>query len=429
MDEAITSSVRSALEQTYGVFISSDTRVNITENETDQSMEVIDEMATLTSGNIVAYEIISSSILDNGEAAATTRCTIALEPMKSFITSKGENATFAGGMFGRTMKLRELNITAEERAMQDLTDQTRMMLSKSVDFEVSPGEPAQKGSDWTLPISVKSSWNQNFPIWQAHVFKTMEGIAMSKDEIQDYQSNNQDIFSISVSEGSAIGRPKYNQMHFRNYQSIAHVLDMMHVIGQALLNYTIDADVFTIEGTDCWDMVIEGEANYISGFLGVPVVTSKKCTEWAFSAQIVDPKRSDDLAKYSLLNQQFYTGNGMTQWGGPPTERLPAGSLALMGTTEFLTGQGQDRFTRHENHSLTSIVRLGCDPTEPAYGGTNNDNTVWPLFFWNIGELSRNASAEYDFQLGVQILPVLPMTSLEKIKEIAVQSTNLLKLR
>jgi len=203
----------------------------------------------------------------------------------------------------------------------------------------------------------------------------------------------------------------------------------MHVIGQALLNYTIDADVFSVEGIDCWDMVIEGEASYVSGFLGVPVVTSKKCKEWAFSAQILDPKRPDDLTKYSLLDQQYYTGNGMAFWGGLPTDRLPAGSLAIMGSAEFLTGQGQSRFTRHEDHSRSSIVQLGCDPDKPAYGGANNDDTIWPLFFWNIGELSRNASTEYNFQLGVQIRPVLPMTSLEQIKEITVKSSTLLKLQ
>ena len=73
---------------------------------------------------------------------------------------------------------------------------------------------------------------------------------MSKDEIKDYKSNGQEIFAISVSKGSAIGRPKFERIHFRNYRSFAHVLDMMHVIGQALLNYTIDADVFSVEGID-----------------------------------------------------------------------------------------------------------------------------------------------------------------------------------
>jgi hypothetical protein len=36
-------------------------------------MEVIDEIATLSKGNIVEYEVISSSLLESGEAVATTR--------------------------------------------------------------------------------------------------------------------------------------------------------------------------------------------------------------------------------------------------------------------------------------------------------------------------------------------------------------------
>ena len=72
IDEAITSSVRSALEQTFGVFLSSDTRTNISEDATSQTMEVIDEIATLSKGNIVEYEVISSSLLESGEAVATT---------------------------------------------------------------------------------------------------------------------------------------------------------------------------------------------------------------------------------------------------------------------------------------------------------------------------------------------------------------------
>ena len=95
IDEAITSSVRSALEQTFGVFLSSDTRTNISEDATSQTMEVIDEIATLSKGNIVEYEVISSSLLESGEAVATTRCTIALEPMKSFVNAKGHHAEFS----------------------------------------------------------------------------------------------------------------------------------------------------------------------------------------------------------------------------------------------------------------------------------------------------------------------------------------------
>ena len=115
MDAAITASIRSALEQTFGVFISSDTRIEMEEDESSSSMSVIDEMAVLTSGNIADYTVISSTTLESGEAAVTTQCTIALEPMKSFVKSKGQKAEFAGGMFGRTMKLRELNVVSEEQ--------------------------------------------------------------------------------------------------------------------------------------------------------------------------------------------------------------------------------------------------------------------------------------------------------------------------
>ena len=435
IDEAITSSVRSALEQTFGVFLSSDTRTNISEDATSQTMEVIDEIATLSKGNIVEYEVISSSLLESGEAVATTRCTIALEPMKGFVNAKGHHAEFSGGLFGRTLKLRELNILAEEQAMQDLVDQTRLMLAQAVDFEISPSEPRQSNAEWILPIVIESRWNDNLLIWREHFLSTAEEIAMGKDEVKDFKSNGQNIFAISIANGALVKKPKFKKLHFRNPRSLAHLLDVMHVIGQSLLNFTIDAGVFELEGSDCWEMVMDDcrsykelKAGYISGFLGVAVSSNyQKCYEWSFPLQILDCNRPDDLSKYSILGESFYTGNGTTTYGAD-TKGSAASSISKIGSTHFLTGTYQSRPLRNEEHM--SILRCipGCDPSRTTYG-TVDPNEIPSNYYWNLGHLTRSSSPDNDFQLALQITPSLKSSDLEQIQEIAIKPSDLLKLR
>jgi len=437
MDQAITASVRSALEQTFGVFLTSDTRTEINESTSSElELSVVDEMASLTNGNIVSYEVISSGLLETGEAMVTTRCTIALEPMQSFVQSKGHSATFSGGLFGRAIKLRELNILAEDAAMQDLVDMTRLMLATAVDFDVAPGDPQQSDNDWILPLTIKCKWNSNFTTWKTHFIQSLEGMAMDENEIEDFQNSRQDVVAVSIADGKNFLDAKYQKLHFRNPKSIAHLLDVCHVIGQALINFDLHTDVFDLEGPECWDMVVDvlepkpvgywahrprNPHNYLSGYLGVvaadvSVGGRTSCNDWSFSIQILDFNRPDNLNDYSLVGKKYYNGVGYSYRTTPS-----------MDAWNYFIGS-MDRAMRRESHQSQLGQTLGCDPTKSKYGVSSTDEKE-SAFFWNLGDLSRGVEPESDFQLALFMKPLLPLVDLERITEIHVHPGQHLKLQ
>jgi len=426
MDQAITASVRSALEQTFGVFLTSDTRTEINESTSSElELSVVDEMASLTNGNIVSYEVISSGLLETGEAMVTTRCTIALEPMQSFVQSKGHSATFSGGLFGRAIKLRELNILAEDAAMQDLVDMTRLMLATAVDFDVAPNDPQKSDDDWLLPLTIKCKWNSNFTTWKTHFIQSLEGMAMDENEIEDFQNSRQDVVAVSIADGKNFLDAKYQKLHFRNPKSIAHLLDVCHVIGQALINFDLHTDVFDLEGPECWDMVVDvlepkpvgywahrprNPHNYLSGYLGVVGYHSgayrTSCHDWGFSFQILNYKRPDNLNDYSVFDQKYWSGYGYASYGG----------YASCGTSPT------------KDAWVYFGTSLGCDPTKSKYS-VSSTAEIESVFYWNLGDLSRGVEPESDFQLALFMNPLLPLVDLERITEIHVHPGQHLKLQ
>ena len=422
MDEATTSSVRSALEQTFGVFLSSDTRIEVSEDQDSFESSILDEMAVLTNGNIVDYAVISSTVLDNGEAAVTTRCTIALDPMQSFVKSQGHAAEFAGGMFGRTIKLRELNVLSESKAMQDIVDQTRLMLGVAVDFNLLPGEPQSDGDQWILPLRIESRWNENADAWREHILKSLAGISMTDQEVTDFQKTGQETFVIAILMETQRKKTEFKELHFRNLLSISHFLDMLNVMGQALINFDLDAGAFQLSGLDCWNMVKEEKGVCYSSPLGVPGTRGKDCSSWDFPLPILDARRPVDLGTYSLLEQAYYTGNGNRLWGnGEATSSMPAASIANLATQQFLTGSNQERPVSDGLGGM-AYVQAGC--LNSTMSSRSNE-----IIVWDPRELDTPFDQENGAHATLLIGPRFELSTIETVQRLEVRVGNSLKLK
>ena len=96
-ETAIQEALRSALEQSYGSFLSSKT--NIKNDEL-----INDEIVSITNGDIHKYEIISEYILD-GRYNVTVESEISLNQINTFKRQIGESAAkFDGALFGVKIK-------------------------------------------------------------------------------------------------------------------------------------------------------------------------------------------------------------------------------------------------------------------------------------------------------------------------------------
>ena len=113
-DQATTAALRNAIEQAYGAFISSNTKFL-----NDELIQ--DEIVSLSQGTITEYSIISSIETKNGYNV-TTKSTVSLGKLTSFVQSKGGSITINGSSFYRNLLIEEFYDTNEHKAIEDFID-------------------------------------------------------------------------------------------------------------------------------------------------------------------------------------------------------------------------------------------------------------------------------------------------------------------
>ncbi|MFR3187689.1 MAG: hypothetical protein ACLTOV_06745 [Phocaeicola sp.] len=115
-DEATKIALRSAIEQAYGTFVSTNTTILNDELAKD-------EIVTISSGNIKEYKEIASEQMPNGNMYVTLQATVSISKLVSYAQSKGAETEFAGSTFGMNMKMKELNKKNEEIALKNWVEQ------------------------------------------------------------------------------------------------------------------------------------------------------------------------------------------------------------------------------------------------------------------------------------------------------------------
>lgn len=195
--EAIKFALRDALEQTFGTFISSNSEILNDEL-------VKDEIVSVSSGNIVDYEVLSESELSNGYYSVSVRSTVSLTSFASYMQNKGHEVSFSGKSFGMKIKLQKLNEQSEEKAIDNMILVLRDIIKKSVDFEIANiSEPVFK-EDWSeaegkelynVIINVKPIINENYDSFKKFFLETLRSIAMSDSEVEEYSRVKKKVYS------------------------------------------------------------------------------------------------------------------------------------------------------------------------------------------------------------------------------------------
>lgn len=128
-EEAVTNALRSAIEQAYGVFVSSD--LTILNDDV-----VKNEIATISKGNVKSYKELSVSRLPNNEVAVSLSAVVSTGKLVSYAKSKGAAVEFAGALFGQRLKIMELNEKNERVALENMKHQLDLLVPHMFYFEL-----------------------------------------------------------------------------------------------------------------------------------------------------------------------------------------------------------------------------------------------------------------------------------------------------
>ena len=168
-EEATKSALRSAIEQTYGTFVSSNTKILNDEL-------VKDEIVTISSGNIKSFKRISEN-QTNGRWYVTVQATVSIGKLIEYTKSKGSEAEFAGATFAMNVKMKQFYIKNQETALDNLGKQLRALFLTSFDYEINVSEPKLFNGDYFVPVIVTVKANKNAEACYQLYHKTLSSLS------------------------------------------------------------------------------------------------------------------------------------------------------------------------------------------------------------------------------------------------------------
>ena len=114
-DEAKQNALRSAIEQAFGAFISSNTEILNDEL-------VKDEIVSISNGNIQKFEVISEVQIPDGGYATSLKATVSVTKLTSFVEANGGGIEFKGTIFGANIRQQKMNEEGEYKSVINLCE-------------------------------------------------------------------------------------------------------------------------------------------------------------------------------------------------------------------------------------------------------------------------------------------------------------------
>lgn len=199
-NEATKIALRSALEDAFGTFISSSTKI-------ENDILVSDEIVSLTQGNIKEYNVLNSSQLENGMYSILVESVVSLNKLSSYCESKGMSVSFNGKAFNIELKKEEFNRKSEIKILKNLCIELLSMNPRIFDFELVHSEPMAvmnemdaffAGVKTSLPGELLDNFNteiktlvfpklnSNYKVMNDLIETTLKAISLSKQETKTY---------------------------------------------------------------------------------------------------------------------------------------------------------------------------------------------------------------------------------------------------
>lgn len=244
-DEATKVALRSAIEQAYGTFVSSNTELL-----NDELIK--DEIITLSFGNVKSFKELSSEKLPDGKMFTTLQATVSIPQLVSYAKSKGAEVEFAGAAFVMNIKMEELNKRNEEKIVANMLKAMEKLYMTGLDYKINVANPKANG-EMTAVIDVIA--NENAIKAKELFYNTLERIALNKKKIKEYQELGKDVYGIGfypISSTKAYRGYRWNkytrteEYTFRSEGSLKLLSEFFNfTYPKAILNIRIDTNTET----------------------------------------------------------------------------------------------------------------------------------------------------------------------------------------
>ena len=241
--------LRSAIEQAYGTFVSSNTAILNDEL-------VKDEIVTLSFGNIKSFKELSSEALPNGRTFSTLQVTVSIPSLVSYAKSKGAEVEFKGATFAMNLKIEEMNKQSEEKIVANMLKAMEKLYMTGFDYTINVSTPKANG-EITADIDVVA--NTNAMKAYELFYNTLENITLNKSKIEEYKELGKDIYGVGIcpivstsasrlfqDNNRVFRHNKYKRTEafcFRSEKTLTLLSEFFNLIyPKAIMNIQIDTD-------------------------------------------------------------------------------------------------------------------------------------------------------------------------------------------
>ena len=238
-EEAKQNAFRSAIEQAFGTFISSNTEILNDEL-------VKDEIVSIANGNIQKFDVISEVQITDGSFATTLNATVSVNKLTSFVESKGYEVEFKGSLFASNIGLQNLMEKNEVEAIKNMVPVLKSFSEKSFEYVLQTSEPKMNPTDkseWLIGVSVGVKVNKNFMQIPKILQETVSNLSLEEHDLENYTSLNKSVYPITIATKSI-----QKTYHLRSEESIATILDFVYSMNNDIVNFQMSngLDSFTL---------------------------------------------------------------------------------------------------------------------------------------------------------------------------------------
>lgn len=239
-EDAVKSALRSAIEQCYGVFVSSNTTIL-------NDKLVKDEIVTVSSGNIRHYDVVSE-LENSGKWFVTVKALVSIGNLINYVKSKGGEAEIAGSLIVQNLELQEIAAENEFKALEHLSLQLEEMKKNIFNYELKV-EEISGNNYFEIPITIRVMVNRNIDACYNFLIKTLEAISLPSPSKENKYATS---MVIKEPQKKLFAGLKYKQFHFRR--------DYGHYTNRSILSRMV-----TISGGGWWNFDLSDGINTYCG--------------------------------------------------------------------------------------------------------------------------------------------------------------------
>lgn len=292
-EEATKIALRSALEQTYGTFVSANTIVL-------NDDIVKDEIISLSRGNIERYEEVSCVDLKNGNKVVTVKAAVSIDKLTSYAKSKGMTTELAGATLAMNVKIYELNKQNELIAFNHMLEQAYKIADSGIyDFTIKRTFVKQYKGKMTSFIDVDYIPNDNYMKLIEFLEKSIKSISVPKNEYNELKKLNITLYITNFDKDNPLKKEK-------GYERIG---------GKFNDNIYTRNDIYTALGK--YDQLILYIKNQASNFEIIDNIGNSISSGTIKRANLISQKSQDDI---NILHSEYGEYKTLTgSWNLPQT--------------------------------------------------------------------------------------------------------------